>query len=105
MALPLYVIIVWAESPKALPPDLERVYGRYSRINWYVSLAIMFGLGLFLGACFTAKASVVKFLACALMLPGAFIKMAFLSRLEHFRSFDRCPPSSFAEPDAPEGRR
>ena len=102
MALPLYVTIVWAESPEALPPDTQRVYGRYSRINWYVSLAMMFGLGLFLGACFTSRASVVQLVACALVFSGAAIKMALFSRLGHLRSLGRDRPSSSVEADAPE---
>ena len=104
MALPLCLTIVWAESPKALPPDMQRVYGRYSHINWYVSLAMMFGLGLFLGACFTAKVLVVKLIACALLFPGACVKMALLSRLEHLSSLGRSRPPATPEADAPEGR-
>ena len=104
LALPLYLAVLWGESPKIQPADLQRVHVRYSRINWYVSLAGMFGLGLFFGACFTAKASVVKLVVCAVMAPAAFIKMALLKRVEHLRSLDPSSPSPIAEPIAPDGR-
>jgi len=103
--VPFYLIVAWARSPKALPADMPRVCARYNRINWYVSLASMFGLGLFMGACFTTKALVVKLVAFAVMAPGGLIKMALLSRVEHLRSLGWPAPSPDAEPFAPAGRR
>ena len=102
--IPFCLIEAWAQLPKALPADMPRVCTRYNRINWYVSLAAMFGLGLFLGACFTTKALVVKLVAFALMAPGGFTKMALLSRIEHLRSLSSPEPLPVAEPFAPAGR-